>query len=272
MTVSILGCGWYGRALAVALLGDGIAVKGSVSSPEKLDELSALGIEPYVISLPDGTDQPGFFDMDVLVMSIPPKFRKGEGDAFIPKIKSAISAIQRYGVKQVIYTSSTAVYGEGQGTVDELSEPIPDDDQGKLLLEAERLFQNEDSFLTTIIRYGGLIGPGRHPGRFFAGKKDIPNGQGAVNLVHLDDTVGITQSIIAQNKWGMVFNACSPDHTTRPGFYARATQLIGLELPQFNDELLSNKRVNSINTNQLLNYQFKYDNWAEALADGSFLL
>ncbi|HAP82964.1 MAG TPA: NAD(P)-dependent oxidoreductase, partial [Enterobacteriaceae bacterium] len=34
-----------------------------------------------------------------------------------------------------------------------------------------------------------LVGPGRHPGRFFAGKSG-PNGNHGVNLVHLEDVVG----------------------------------------------------------------------------------
>lgn len=90
--------------------------------------------------------------------------------------------------------------------------------------------------------------------------------------MHLDDIVNITRSIIAQRKWGMIFNACSPDHPARANFYTRATQLIGLQLPEFKDELLSNKTVNSINAGPMLNYQFKYDNWADALSDGAFLL
>lgn len=271
MMVSILGCGWYGRALAAALLADGITVKGSVSGAEKLDDLAVLGIASYVIDLPDNTGQPGFFDTDVLIVSIPPKFRKGERDAFIPKIQATIAAIERYGVKRVIYTSSTAVYGDEQGTVDELAEPMPGDEHGELLLKAEQLFQNQADLLTTIIRFGGLVGPGRHPGRFFAGKKDIPNGKGAVNMVHLDDIVGITQSIITQNKWEMVFNACSPDHPSRAEFYTCATQLIGSQLPEFRDELLANKTVNSVKVGPVLNYKFKYQNWAEALLGGDFL-
>ncbi|MES2276304.1 MAG: SDR family oxidoreductase [Bacteroidota bacterium] len=266
MIVSILGCGWYGRALATALLEEGVAVKGSTSSPDKLAELSALGIQPYVVNLPD-TAQPGFFDTDILVVSIPPKFRKGESDAFISKIQSIITAIQHYGIKHVIYTSSTGVYGENQGAVNELTDPVPDDLSGKLLLEAETLFQSQTNFLTTIIRFGGLVGPGRHPGRFFAGKKGIPNGLGPVNLVHLDDIVAITQSIIAQTAWGQVFNACAPDHSTRADFYTRATQLAGLELPEFKQELLNDKTVDSIKLGPLLNYQFKHNKWIDYVFD-----
>jgi nucleoside-diphosphate-sugar epimerase len=268
MTVSILGCGWFGRALAADLILKGIKVKGSATSPEKLAGLSALGISPHLIKFPDrGDHDPGFFDCDVLVVSITPKFRKGETEDFTPKIKQIISTIKQYQIQKVIYTSSTAVYGANQGMVNELTEPMPDDTSGKLLLQAEQLFQNQADFLTAIIRFGGLVGPGRHPGRFFAGKKDISNGLGPVNLVHLNDAVSIALAVVEKNAWGQVFNASAPDHPTRAAFYTRATQTIGLEAPTFKNELLDQKTVDSVKIKPVLGYQFMHDKWMDELFD-----
>jgi glycerol-3-phosphate dehydrogenase len=36
MVISILGCGWYGTALAVDLIEKGILIKGSTTSTEKM--------------------------------------------------------------------------------------------------------------------------------------------------------------------------------------------------------------------------------------------
>ena len=52
-SVSILGCGWLGKPLALSFLEDGFNVKGSTTSEEKVDELEALGIETHLVNIAD---------------------------------------------------------------------------------------------------------------------------------------------------------------------------------------------------------------------------
>jgi 3-hydroxyisobutyrate dehydrogenase-like beta-hydroxyacid dehydrogenase len=47
--VSILGCGWLGKSLAVSLLDEGYTVKGSTTTEEKLALLELNHIEPYMM-------------------------------------------------------------------------------------------------------------------------------------------------------------------------------------------------------------------------------
>ena len=267
MSVSILGCGWYGKALAKELLKQGITVNGSATSVEKLETLREAGINPYVVQVDANgiiydTD---FLKCDTLLISIPPGLKKGEGTAYFPKIRHVIQAILQNNIQKVIYISSTGVYGDHNKTVTETDDPNPDTESGKILLEAENLFSAETNFKTTIIRFGGLLGPGRHPGRFFAGKKDIPNGLAPVNMIHLDDCVGIGSAVIEQDAWGYVFNACSPDHPAKEDFYKVAALKGGFETPQFNHELKNWKIVESINLKPILNYSFKVQNWKDCL-------
>ena len=51
MVISILGCGWHGKALAVDLIEKGIFIKGSTTTTEKMALLKADGISPYIINL-----------------------------------------------------------------------------------------------------------------------------------------------------------------------------------------------------------------------------
>jgi nucleoside-diphosphate-sugar epimerase len=265
MTVSILGCGWYGKALAKALIENGMSVKGSTTSAEKLENLSDNGIIPYQIKFGSAFEvfDPAFFECDVLVISIIPKFRSGEEQDYNLKLNRIIEVITRYKIKKVIYVSSTGVYGDRNNEVNELTDPKPDSDSGLLLAEAEKLFQWENLFKTTIIRFAGLVGPGRHPGRFFAGKENIPNGKSPVNLIHLDDCIGITSSIIKQNAFGYLFNACSPDHPAKADFYRHVAQQGKFAIPQFIDELNGWKLVNSIYVPTILDYHFKVANWQD---------
>ena len=50
-TVSVLGCGWLGKSIAVNLLKNGFLVKGSTTTIEKLDELKKLNITPFLIDI-----------------------------------------------------------------------------------------------------------------------------------------------------------------------------------------------------------------------------
>jgi nucleoside-diphosphate-sugar epimerase len=263
MIISILGCGWYGKALAKELLQKGITVKGSATSIEKTDQLRSIGVIPYIVGV--NADKinyaADFFKCDILVISLPPGLKKGEGSGYLPKLKHIIHAIEDNSIQKVIYISSTGVCGDHNMKVIEADAPNPDTDSGKILLEAENLFRNENNFTTTIIRFGGLVGPGRHPGRFFAGKKDIPNGLAPVNMIHLDDCVGIGVAIIEKHAFGHLFNACSPDHPAKEDFYKNAALSGGYPAPIFLHELKTWKIVDSLNLKTILNYHFKVTNW-----------
>jgi nucleoside-diphosphate-sugar epimerase len=268
MTVSILGCGWYGLALAKTLVAKGAKVNGSTTSTSKLETLAEAGIKPFLIDL--SADDPSynseFFTCDVLVIAIPPKSRAGEGAEYVPKLQRVINAINQNQIQKVILISSTGVYADLNKEINELTDPRPDTISGKILYEAEELFRQQIKFKTTIIRFGGLIGPGREPGRFFAGKMYIPNGLAPVNLIELNDCIGITEAILNKDAFGYIFNACSPHHPPKYEFYTKAAAKAGLEQPEFVSELNEWKIINSINVDSLLGYQYKINNWYSWLA------
>jgi nucleoside-diphosphate-sugar epimerase len=248
MTISIAGCGWFGMELAKSLLQEGHQVKGSTTTPEKLEMLAAAGIEPVLIRLSEKEElisDHSFFKCDVLVIAIPPKARINEGKDYLFAVTRLIELATEYQIGKIIFISSTSVYGDVNGPVDEDTLPTPDTLSGEVLVQAEKLFTSTQSFQTTIIRFAGLIGPGRDPGKFFSGKENIPNGLAPVNLIHLVDCVGITQAIIDKGFFGYIINACSPHHPTRNDFYINASAKSGLSLPHFVNERTSWKVVNS---------------------------
>ena len=266
MVISILGCGWYGKALAVSLIQKNIIVKGSVTSSDKLEPLRAIGVMPYLIKFATDsqTVDAEFFRCDILVISIPPGIRSGEGGNYLNKIQIIIKTAAIYKVNKIVYISSTGVYGDCNCEVDELTPPLPDTESGSILLNAEKLFQQDTLFKTTILRFAGLVGPGRHPGRFFAGKTNIPNGMAPVNLIHQLDCVGITMAIVEKDVFGFLFNACSPDHPSKAAFYREMALKAGLRIPEFIEEQKKWKVVSSVNLAKLLNYDFKVKRWNES--------
>jgi nucleoside-diphosphate-sugar epimerase len=271
ITISIAGCGWYGFNLATTLVNKGIRVKGSTTTVEKLTKLSDSGIEPYLIDFSEKQSIPtDFFSCDILWIAIPPKTRSGNGESYLASINTLINESKRNGIKQVILISSTSVYADVNGEVNEQSPTNPDNLSGQIMLQAEELLKNETAFTTTIIRFAGLIGPNRDPGRFFGGKKDIPNGNAPVNLIHLTDCTGISCAIIDQKAFGHTYNACAPDHPTRKEFYTKATLRMGLPEPEFLDEKKDWKIISSLYIDQLLNYKYRVSSliqWLDNPAD-----
>jgi len=260
-TISILGCGWYGFSLATTLIDRGYIVKGSTTSADKLQKLAAATIKPYLVSFSadNETYDPLFFVCDVLWIGIPPKIRSDNGEDYLDKIRRLISAIKLNGIKQVVFISSTGVYGDSNAEVNELSDPLPDSASGKALLLAEMLLKQQAEFQTTIIRFAGLVGPGRDPGRFLAGKTAVPNGNAPVNLIHLTDCIGISCAILEKQAFGYTYNACSPSHPTRNDFYTKAATRLGLEAPQFVEEKKKWKIVSGNNTEKILGYKYVVD-------------
>jgi len=256
--ISVLGCGWYGLALATRLVEKGYSVKGSTTTPAKIKSLHESGILPFLVNFDESAESydPKFFDCSVLIISIPPKRNTAEQHTFYSKIQRIAAAATTYRVPHIIFISSTSVYGDHDGEVTETTPTSPDTPSGKAIVSAEELLIKSESFTTAVVRFGGLIGPHRDPARFFAGKRDIPNGRAPVNLIHLSDCIGITLKIIELKAYGVIYNACSPEHPSRAIFYTQAAVRSGLEKPVFIDELQGYKTVNSINIPAKLHYNF----------------
>ena len=76
------------------------------------------------------------------------------------------------------FISSTAVYGETEGTIVESTPTAAVSLSGKQLVECEQILQNATAYDTSIIRFGGLIGPDRHPIFALAKRTQIDNPEG----------------------------------------------------------------------------------------------
>ncbi len=259
-TVSILGCGWLGLPLGVHLLSSGYAVKGSVTSPEKLDLLRNSGIQPYQLVVNENSLQVSshdFFDADALIVSIPPRRIEGIERIFPAQIGHIISEMLKHKVSKVIFISSTSVYPENRQLAKETDIIPPEKSSGKALILSEDLLRSEVGFKTAIIRFGGLIGADRNPARFLL-KSGKPVANIPVNLIHLDDCIGIITAILARDYWNETLNACCPEHPLKREFYGKATEVSGLSLPNFTDDDDDYKIVDSTKLITDLDYVFKY--------------
>jgi nucleoside-diphosphate-sugar epimerase len=252
-TISILGCGWLGLPLAVRLTRKGWKVRGSTTSADKMELLESENIEPFLIDL-NGSDLPKeFFQSVALVFCVPPRLRMQDADVFLKQVADVAQSAGSGLVRHLVYTSSTAVYPDLNGVVTE--EDAPHDSP---LTRAEKIFQKQGEFKTSVIRFAGLVGPGRHPGRFLAGKQ-VNGPRTPVNLIHLQDCLNILSAVVDHETGVDVLNACADAHPTKEDFYSKATREAGLPPPLFVErdkapfKIVSNERLK-----RTLNYTFTF--------------
>ncbi|MFA0961479.1 SDR family oxidoreductase [Roseivirga sp. BDSF3-8] len=260
-TVSILGCGWVGLPLAELLISRGYFVRGSTTSSEKIQLLSAKGIEPYLLDIHNPpADSSGFYDCDILIVSVPPSLRKGvAGDDYVEAMTRAARQALKDKARQVVMISSTGVYPDTNGKVTEET-PTATDDRSQVLYRAEEAWRNAFPERSIILRSAGLMGANRIPGKYFTGKKGLTTGQVPVNYIHRRDLVNILAKFCEGDCcFPGTFNAVAPEHPTRKEVYLRNSEQFGFEKPEFNADGRSDyKVVNGDKLRDELTYTFEY--------------
>ena len=246
-TISVLGTGWLGKPLAISLLEDGFEVKGSTRTESKLPILEELGIEAYQVDIEEYEEVDLFLQSDILIVNITSK----DIDAY----QRLIEQIEESKIQKVLFVSSTSVYPNTNAVITEDNQTVDEP-----LTYIEDLFRKNKFFDTTILRFAGLFGPGRHPGNWFREGRLIPQPDGFVNMIHQEDCIEIIHNIIAQNCWNITLNACSNHHPTRREFYTNAKLSLGFEVPSFiKTDIPLFKIISSKRLIDVLSYEFIHD-------------
>jgi nucleoside-diphosphate-sugar epimerase len=232
--VSIVGLGWLGKSLAKALVLKGYSVKGSSTTAEKADLLIEDGIKAKQFYLNPYPEGPGFldlFDTDILFVNIPPKTRSMPPAFYPEQMKFLKEMILQNKIKKVIYVSSTSVYPDKNQIADE-ADVINIENTGNVpLYNAEQLLWNDRTFDLTIIRFGGLLGVDRVPGRYFSAKNDVV-GDTPVNYIHREDAINMVIWIIEKGLWNQIFNGVAPIHPKRREVYEKNAADLGFPPPK----------------------------------------
>lgn len=190
-------------------------------------------------------------DVETLVVNIPPKLRGGNKEDYVQKMRRLHQQLNKGMVKKLIFVSSTSVYGDVEGEVNEATFPRPNTESGRQLLTAESIFLADPKLNTTVIRFGGLIGPDRHPARMLSGKKGLTNGNEYINLIHLDDCIRIIKSVIEEQWPDDILNGVFPFHPTKENYYMDSCNKMDLQPPDYKRN--NTKKGKKVISNTLLN-------------------
>lgn len=253
--IGIIGLGWLGEPLAIELKSIGYETFGTVTSPEKKNRIQELGIHVENIQFPDEVEKLSLLSVSTwshLIFTIPPTKWNNQGEKIHSEIIQHISPNCL-----VIFISSTGIYTNQNGNIDENASIQEDHPLAKM----EQFLQNQLTDRLTILRFAGLVGPNRNPGKFLAGKSNVPNGNHCVNMIHLKDCISLlTKMIENPNSITGIFHAAHDYHPTRKDYFTQKAIEQNLIPPSFlDDNSLSGKIICTDKIKQTFNFQFLTD-------------
>lgn len=199
--ILIAGCGYVGTQLGVELAEAGHKVWGLRRNPGDLPP----AITPFCADLAEPStlaNLPPGLDYVVYATAADGPGEEAYRRAYLEGAAFLCDALveQEERPRRVFFVSSTAVYGQNGGEwVDEGSTTEPTSANGKILLAAEQQVL-AGSFPATVLRLGGIYGPGRtrlirlvESGEATA----CPEAPTYTNRIHRDDAAGMLAHLMA---------------------------------------------------------------------------
>jgi nucleoside-diphosphate-sugar epimerase len=280
MHVLIVGCGYVGLPLGAELVRQGHEVFGLRRSAAAENELKAAGIHPLAgdVTKPETlASLPRNFDWVVNCVA-------AGGDAetyrqtYLQGTRNLIERLAPNPPKKFVYTGSTSVYAQNDGSqVKESSPTEPLAETSKILVETEKVLLAavaERNFPAVILRAAGIYGPDRgHWFRQFLKDTAHIEGDGArfLNMIHRDDLVGCIIAALKNGRAGEIYNAVDDEPVSQLHFFQWLAQAVDKPLPPAMPENpdasrkrgATNKRVSNRKLKMELGHRFKYPTFRE---------
>ncbi|MGP9800176.1 NAD(P)H-binding protein [Rheinheimera sp. NSM] len=266
MKVIIVGCGWLGQQLAAVLCRTGYQVTATRRSVAALADLPA-GVAGIALDLntPLVADEAlnAIFNDAIVICAIAPG-RQQPGNNYIQSLQRLSAVMQQAGSRGVLHFSSSGIYQGLDGDADETADLQLQHPRVQLLAGGEQALQQFGGCIT--LRLAGLMGPGRQPGHFVAGKT-LPDPDAPVNMLHSNDIIAAVQRILALPALSpAIYNLCCPVPVSRRVFYQQAAALAGSEV-EFAVYTDTQRRVNPQRFIAQYGFHYCYQSACDALAD-----
>jgi nucleoside-diphosphate-sugar epimerase len=276
MRVLIVGCGYVGLPLGAELVKQGHEVFGLRRGLGGGADFKSAGIKPLAADITKAeqlAQLPGGYDWVVNCVSASGGGEEEYREVYLQGTRNLIEWLGAAPPKKFVYTSSTSVYGQDDGSlVKENSSTEPAVETGKILVETERVLlaaARERKFPAVILRLAGIYGPDRgHWLKLYMKNEARIEGNGAriLNMIHRDDVVGAIIAALKNGRAGEVYNAVDDEPVSQLGFFQWLSGPLGKELPPSAPEDVeavrkrgvTNKKVSNRRLKMELGYQFKY--------------
>jgi nucleoside-diphosphate-sugar epimerase len=234
-TVLIVGCGDIGRRVAALLPASRFDVTGVVRSDASRERLATAGVRAVCLDLDrleSGIDRE-CQSADIFYFAPPPPV--GQEDlrmrAFLGTLRGEMS------VRRIVYISTSAVYGDCQGTWITETQPLnPATPRGHRRQDAEQqllAWCRAQATEWIILRVPGIYGPGKLPlerlrkGAPVLREEDSPY----TNRIHADDLAAICVAAMHGSPSNDVYNVSDGHPSNMTDYFFRVADAAGLPRP-----------------------------------------
>lgn len=274
MRVLVAGAGWLGSAVARALASRGDEAIALRRDPARAAALAAPGITPLALDLtsPDAVARLPKFDAVVACQAAGGDTTETYRAAYIEANLTLLAAAARHGARKLVYTGSTGVFGQRDGTVvSEATPTAPASPSAEVLVEAERLvLWGSQGVSSCLVRLSGLYGPGR-PGlltRVREGRLALgPDDDAFMNFCHLDDAVSFVLAALDRGERGAIYHGSDAAPTRRREVVNWIAGRLGIR-PARSEAPAGgpNRAIDSTLTRQTLGVTLRYPTFRDGLA------
>lgn len=257
MKILVLGAGYVGLSIALAFKSLGHHITATARSEEKAKNL--LEQVDDVLLWNEDTS-PEFLDpFDCLIFTAAADSPSHYLAAYLENAqKIAHAAKTAPHLQQILYTSTTSVYGDHEGrVVTETSPLLGSSPQAKILIETEKTLLSIPSVKVCIFRLGEIIGPGRTLLERLIRQGSTPfpgTGENPVNLSPLNEIVKAAQFAV-KNELSGIYNCVSDMHPTRKTLLTQIAQDNDLPEPTWDPTRPSFHGGNRIVSGEKLKFQ-----------------
>lgn len=221
MRIGILGCGYLGKQMAIHWKSAGHFISATTRQAERLNELKPLVNDVFLLSQRVSLNL--FLEkQEALLISVAPQSRSEYLSTYLHTAQT-IALLSPFAIdlRQIIYISSTSVYGEYQGNwVYESTPANPLNEFSQILYETEQVLLGL-KIPVCLLRLGEIYGPGREITnrlRRTQGTNLPGTGNQFTNVIHLEDCIRAIDFAFQQPLQG-IYNLCNDLHIPRKELY-----------------------------------------------------
>ncbi len=280
MKALVAGCGYVGMALGAELVRQGHEVHGLRRTHNGEEQMRMLGIHPQIadITKRESLDSlPTDFDWVVNCSSASGGGSEEYRRVYVEGNRNLTDWLAGSGLRKFVYTSSTGVYGQNDGSgVDESSPTCPEAETGKILVEAEQVLRGAAAraLPAVILRLAGIYGPARGYWlkQFLSGEARLEgNGSRILNLIHLDDVVGAIIAALHHGQPGEAYNVVDDEPVSQLAMFEWLAAKLGRSLPPPGPaatfrRAATNKSVSNRRLHSQLGYKLKFPSFREGFS------
>ncbi len=277
MAKLVIGCGYLGRYVAALWRVRGHRVYATTRRADHADAMRGAGFDPVVCDVLEPTSLRRLPAVETVAYAVALDRSSGATmrSVYVDGLANVLEHLPP--PARFIYVSSSSVYGQSDGGwVDEESPTEPQEESGRVVLDAERVLRAKLPG-AVVLRFAGIYGRGRLLRRktIEAGEPIVGDADKWLNLIQVEDGARAVLDAEAHAAPGRTYNVCDDQPVRRRDFYTEMARVLAGPPPRFAlpppdqptpPHEKGNRRIRNSRMKEELRVRLQYPGYVEGLA------